>query len=55
MAMNMTEKILARASGKESAKPGEMILARADFAMGHELTIQPATKILREHMRATRV
>ena len=55
MAMNMTEKILARASGRESVKPGELILARVDFAMGHDLTIPPASKIMREQMGATKV
>src|SRR4030081_2320029 len=55
MAMNMTEKILARASGRESVKPGDLILARVDFAMGHDLTIPPASKIMREQMRATKV
>ncbi|HKA66701.1 MAG TPA: aconitase family protein, partial [Solirubrobacterales bacterium] len=51
----MTEKILARASGRESVKPGDLILARVDFAMGHDLTIPPASKIMREQMGATRV
>ena len=55
MAMNMTEKILARGSGRESVKPGDLILARVDFAMGHDLTIPPASKIMREQMGATKV
>src|ERR1700724_4001230 len=55
MAMNMTEKILARASGRESVKPGDLLLARVDFAMGHDLTIPPASKIMREQMGATKV
>jgi 3-isopropylmalate/(R)-2-methylmalate dehydratase large subunit len=55
MAMNMTEKILARASGREWVKPGDLILARVDFAMGHDLTIPPASKIMREQMGATKV
>ena len=55
MPMNMTEKILARGSGRESVKPGDLILARVDFAMGHDLTIPPASKIMREQMGATKV
>src|SRR5438874_13687237 len=55
MAMNMTEKILARGAGRESVKPGDLLLARIDFAMGHDLTIPPAGKIMREQMGATKV
>src|SRR6202045_1931211 len=52
--MTMTEKILARGSGRESVKPGDLILARVDFAMGHDLTIPPASKIMREQMGAAK-
>ncbi|PYX84635.1 MAG: 3-isopropylmalate dehydratase large subunit [Acidobacteria bacterium] len=55
MGMTMTEKILARASGRESVKPGDLLLAKVDFAMGHDLTIPPASKIMREQMGATKV
>ena len=34
--MNITEKILARASGKDKVKPGEIIEAAVDLAMIHE-------------------
>ena len=34
--MNITEKILARASGKEFIRPGDIIEARVDMAMSHE-------------------
>ena len=53
--MTMTEKILARAAGRESVKPGELLLAKVDYAMGHDLTIPPAGKIMREQMGAEKV
>jgi methanogen homoaconitase large subunit len=34
--MNITEKILARAAGKTSVKPGEIIEAKVDIALSHE-------------------
>ncbi|HVD00184.1 MAG TPA: 3-isopropylmalate dehydratase large subunit [Candidatus Dormibacteraeota bacterium] len=55
MAMNMTEKILARGARRESVRPGDLILAKVDFAMGHDLTIPPASKIMREQMGALKV
>src|ERR1700716_3337461 len=54
-AMTMTEKILARASGREAVRPGDLLLARGDFAMGHALTIPPAGRIMREQMGAERI
>lgn len=36
--MNIAEKILARASGKEEVNPGEIVEARIDVAMVHDLT-----------------
>jgi 3-isopropylmalate/(R)-2-methylmalate dehydratase large subunit len=38
MAMTMTEKILARAAGKESVTPGDLIMARLDFCFGNDVT-----------------
>src|ERR671937_359876 len=55
MGMTMTEKILARAGGRDSVRPGEIVLAKIDFAMGHDLTIPPAGKIMREQMGAEKV
>ncbi|MBJ7603716.1 MAG: 3-isopropylmalate dehydratase large subunit [Candidatus Dormibacteraeota bacterium] len=55
MPMTMTEKILARASGREEVGPGDLVLAKVDFAMGHDLTIPHAGRIMREQMGATRV
>ncbi|MDQ6789772.1 MAG: 3-isopropylmalate dehydratase large subunit [Candidatus Dormibacteraeota bacterium] len=51
----MTEKILARASGREQVRPGDLVLAKIDFAMGHDLTIPPSGKIMREQMGAEKV
>src|SRR5437660_11936499 len=53
--MTMTEKILARASDREQVRPGDLVLARIDFAMGHDLTIPPSAKIMKEQMGAERV
>jgi 3-isopropylmalate/(R)-2-methylmalate dehydratase large subunit len=36
MPQTMTEKILARASGRESVKPGDDILARPDFVIAYD-------------------
>ncbi len=38
MAMTMTEKILARAAGKESVAPGDLIMAKVDFCLGNDIT-----------------
>ena len=55
MGMTMTEKILARASDRDQVRPGDLVLAKVDFAMGHDLTIPPAGKIMREQMGADQV
>ncbi len=55
MGMTMSEKILARASGRAQVRPGDLILAKVDFAMGHDLTIPPAGRVMREQMGAEKV
>src|SRR5258706_13126632 len=55
MGMTMTEKILARGAGRQSVRPGDLVLAKVDFAMGHDLTIPPAGKIMREQMGAEKI
>src|SRR5437879_1229119 len=55
MGMTMTEKILARGAGREGVRPGDLVLAKVDFAMGHDLTIPPAGKIMREQMGAEKI
>ncbi len=36
--MTMTEKILARAAGKESVTPGDLIMAQLDLCLGNDIT-----------------
>ena len=55
MGMTMTEKILARGAGRDGVRPGDLVLARIDFAMGHDLTIPPAGRIMREQMGAEKI
>ena len=55
MGMTMTEKILARGSGRDSVVPGDLVLAKVDFAMGHDLTIPPVSRIMREQMGAEKI
>jgi 3-isopropylmalate/(R)-2-methylmalate dehydratase large subunit len=38
MGMTMTEKILARAAGKESVAPGDLIMAQLDLCLGNDVT-----------------
>jgi 3-isopropylmalate/(R)-2-methylmalate dehydratase large subunit len=38
MGMTMTEKILARAAGKESVAPGDLIMAQLDLCLGNDIT-----------------
>ncbi|GAI05543.1 unnamed protein product, partial [marine sediment metagenome] len=48
MSMTITEKILARASGRKSVSPGEIVEAKIDAAMIHDLTGPLAIHIFRE-------
>ncbi len=38
MAMTITEKILARAAGRDTVEPGDLIMARVDFCLGNDIT-----------------
>lgn len=38
MSMTITEKILARAAGKDAVQPGELIIAKVDFCLGNDVT-----------------
>ena len=38
MAMTITEKILAKAAGRESVAPGDLIMAKVDLAMANDIT-----------------
>ncbi|NVL91277.1 MAG: 3-isopropylmalate dehydratase large subunit, partial [Desulfobacterales bacterium] len=48
MSMTLTEKILAKASGKEKVTPGELIDARLDIVMCVDVTTPPAISMLVE-------
>src|SRR3989338_1176963 len=46
MSMTITEKILAKHSGKKEVKPGELINADIDIIMCHDVTTPPAISML---------
>ena len=48
MSMTITEKILARAAGKETVSAGEVINANVDIVMFHDVTGPPAVSMLAE-------
>ena len=45
MGMTITEKILARAAGKDSVKAGELVNAKIDMIMCHDVTTPPAISL----------
>jgi 3-isopropylmalate/(R)-2-methylmalate dehydratase large subunit len=48
MGMTITEKILAKAAGKKTVRPGELIDAKIDIVMCHDVTTPPAISMLIE-------
>ncbi len=46
--MNITEKILARASGRDEVHPGEIIEVNVDLAMSHDGTSPPTIKTFKK-------
>ncbi|MFA5785267.1 MAG: 3-isopropylmalate dehydratase large subunit, partial [Phycisphaerae bacterium] len=48
MGMTITEKILAKASGKKAVRPGELIDAKIDVIMCHDVTTPPAISMLED-------
>jgi 3-isopropylmalate/(R)-2-methylmalate dehydratase large subunit len=46
--MTITEKILARAAGQDSVRPGDLIMAKVDLAMGNDITAPVAISRFRE-------
>lgn len=46
MGMTITEKILARASGKQKCSPGEVVTAKVDIALAHDVTSDLAIDIV---------
>ena len=49
MSMTITEKILAKASGHKQVKPGQLINAKIDVVMAHDVTAPAAISMLAEH------
>ena len=49
MGMTITEKILAKAAGKDSVRPGDLINARIDCVMCHDVTAPAAISMLKKH------
>ncbi len=49
MSQTITEKILAKHCGKDEVKPGELINAKLDLVMCHDVTTTPAIDMLREY------
>lgn len=49
MGQTITEKILARHSGRECVKPGELVNAKLDLIMCHDVTTTPAIDMLKAH------
>ncbi len=47
MAMTITEKILARGAGKDEVRPGELINAKIDLVMCHDVTAPAAISMLK--------
>lgn len=52
--MTITEKILAAHSGRDSVRPGEIVNAKIDLIVCHEITTPPAIKMM-ERMGVTKV
>ena len=48
--MNMIEKILARASGKTQVAPGEVVVAKVDLMVMHDLSANFVTRVFREEL-----
>ncbi len=47
MGMTITEKILARAAGKQAVEPGDLVNAKIDVIMCHDVTTPPAISMLK--------
>ncbi len=48
MGMTLTEKIIAAHSGKDTVRPGEIVMARCDLMLGHDVTAPPAIQEFRK-------
>ena len=48
--MNMVEKILARASGRKEVAPGEVVIAKVDLMVMHDLSANFVMRVFREEL-----
>src|SRR5262245_65992028 len=48
--MNMIEKILAKASGRKEVTPGEVVIAKVDLMVMHDLSANFVTRVFREEL-----
>ena len=48
MGMTITEKILAAHSGRDSVAPGEIVNAKIDLIVAHDVTTPPAVQMLKK-------
>src|SRR5262245_2582243 len=48
--MNMIEKILAKASGRREVAPGEVVIARVDLMVMHDLSANFVTRVFTEEL-----
>ncbi|MHC5061411.1 MAG: 3-isopropylmalate dehydratase large subunit, partial [Planctomycetota bacterium] len=48
MAMTITEKILARSAASDLVRPGQLINAKIDLVMCHDVTTPPAISMLKD-------
>src|SRR5262245_59784199 len=48
--MNMIEKILAKASGKKEVAPGDVVIAKVDLMVMHDLSANFVTRVFREEL-----
>jgi len=49
MGQTITEKILAKHAGRERVRPGELVNAKIDLIMCHDVTTTPAIDMMKEH------
>jgi homoaconitate hydratase family protein len=53
--MNMVEKILAKASGKKAVAPGEVVVAKVDLMVMHDLSSNFVMKVFENEMEAASI
>ncbi|HEY7335429.1 MAG TPA: aconitase/3-isopropylmalate dehydratase large subunit family protein [Bryobacteraceae bacterium] len=53
--MNMVEKILAKASGKKEVAPGDVVIAKVDLMVMHDLSANFVMKVFENEMEAAQI